>query len=306
MPFITALTLVVFTLPAQASEDECKPPETDYRRVWCSSDPRYFVAEGNDHRIQALINKQGEVVANFKGDYDAIDSWRIKDSIFAVMKDEKIGYMNTQGELIVPTAYDIMRDPDNKYDETWAEPVSDGRILVSKNGKFGIIDTANKVIMSFTDKYVTVGSISEGMAPVMSKSGKWGFIDHNGKEVIAPQYNSINNKFAIPYGFSQGLAGVKKNNKWGYITKAGTVALPFIYDEIRPFNEGLAGVLKADRWGFINNTNKTIIPFQYSDSNIDHYNIDMEYFIFNNGVAKIATVNDQPLCINKLDIKVEC
>lgn len=214
--------------------------------------------------------------------------------------------MNTQGELIVPTVYDIMRDPDNQYDETWAEPVSDGRILVAKNGRFGIIDTANKVIMPFTDKYATIKSISEGMAPVMSKSGKWGFVDNNGKEVIAPQYDDISNKFATPYGFSQGLVGMKKNNKWGYITKAGTVAIPFIYDEIRPFSEGLAGVLKNGKWGFIDNTNKTIIAFKYSDSNIDHYDIDVDYFIFDNSIAKIATVNDQPLCIDKSNIEVGC
>jgi len=52
--------------------------------------------------------------------------------------------MNTKGKLVIPAVYDIMGDPDDKYSETGLEPVLDGRILVPKNGKFGIIDTNTK------------------------------------------------------------------------------------------------------------------------------------------------------------------
>ncbi len=56
----------------------------------------------------------------------------------------KVFVMNTKGKLVILAIYDIMRDPDNKYNETESESLPDGRILVTKNGKFGIIDTNTK------------------------------------------------------------------------------------------------------------------------------------------------------------------
>ena len=307
-PLAAAISMGAYALPAQAYEGECKPPKTSYSSVSCTSNDNLFAANDDNYKPQALINKQGKVVASLKG-YDVIDQWGIEDDVFAVMKNGKVGYMNIQGKLLVPTVYDSMQDPDDKYDETWAESPSQNRIVVSKNGKLGIIDTSNKVIMPFTNKYNSIESFSEGMAPVMSKSYKWGFIDTDGKEVISPKYDGTNGHFGGVYGFSQGLAGMKKGNKWGYITKSGKVAIPFVYDEIRPFSEGVAGVLKNGKWGFINGANKTMIPFKYSDDNVERYSVNYmgaSYFIFEDNVAEVATINDKTVCINKSDKKVAC
>lgn len=306
-PLAAVVSIGAYALPAQAYDD-CKPPKTNYKEVYCSADSKYFIGFNSDYSVRTLLNKQGKALVNSKG-YDDVNFYSINDGIFAVMKNGKVGYMNTQGKLVIPTIYDSMQDPDDKYDETWSEPVSNGRILVKKNGKFAIIDTSNKVVMPFTDKYAVIESITEGMAPVMSKSGKWGFINTYGKEVIAPQYDGTNGHFGGVYGFSQGLAGMKKGNKWGYITKSGKVAIPFVYDEIRPFTEGVAGVLKNGKWGFINGANKTVIPFKYSDNNVEHYSVNYmgaRYFIFYDGIAEVATINQELVCINKADKKVAC
>lgn len=308
LPIVAALGLCSFTLSAQAYVDNCKPPKTKYAEVSCTQDDKYFVGYNADYSSQTLLDKQGKALLNLKG-YDNVDYYGIENGVFAVMKNGKVGYMNTQGKLVVPMVYDSMRDPDDKYDETWAESPSQGRIIVSKGGKLGIIDTSNKVIMPFNNKYSSIESFSEGAAPVMSKAGKWGFIDKEGKEIIAPQYDGTNGHFGGVYGFSEGLAGMEKGGKWGYITKTGKVAIPFVYDEIRPFKEGVAGVLKGNKWGFINGVNKTIIPFKYADSNVERYSVNYmgaNYFIFEDGVAEVATINEQTVCINKSDKKVAC
>ena len=304
----TALSLCSFTLSAQAYVDNCKPPKTKYAEVSCTQDDKYFVGYNADYSSQTLLDKQGKALLNLKG-YENVDYYGIENGVFAVMKNGKVGYMNTQGKLVVAMVYDSMRDPDDKYDETWAESPSQGRIIVSKGGKLGIIDTSNKVIMPFSNKYRSIESFSEGTAPVMSKAGKWGFIDKEGKEIIAPQYDGTNGHFGGVYGFSEGLAGMAKGGKWGYITKTGKVAIPFVYDEIRPFKEGVAGVLKGNKWGFINGANKTIIPFKYADSNVERYSVNYmgaNYFIFEDGIAEVATINEQTVCINKSDKKVPC
>lgn len=308
LPITVMFGIAAFAFPAHAYQDNCQPPKTNYNDVSCTADANYFVGFNKDYSVRTLLDKQGKAVLSSKG-YDNVDFYGIENGIFAVMKNGKVGYMNTQGKLVVPTIYDDMQDPDNKYDESWAEPVSDGRILVAKKGKLGIIDTTNNIILPFTHKYATIESISDGMAPVQSKSGKWGFIDKNGKEVIAPQYDGIDGNFAGAYGFSEGLAGMKKGKKWGYISKTGKVAVPFIYDEIRPFSEGLAGVLKGNQWGFVNGAGKMVIPFKYSDDNVERYSVNFmgaTYFTFNNGIAEVATVNSNLVCINKSDKKVAC
>lgn len=308
IPLAALIGTACFALPAQAYEDECKPPKSSYAEVSCTADDNYFIARDSNYNNQALLNKRGKKVANLRG-YDNIDVWMMNEGIFAVMKNDKVGYMNTQGKLVVPTIYDNLIDPDDKYDETWANKASEGRIVVAKNGKYGIIDTNNKLIMPFTSKYSFIDGVNEGMALVRSESGKYGFVNKNGKELIAPKYQATDGHFGGYYGFQQGLAGMFNGKKWGYITKSGKVAVPFVYDEIRHFSEGVAGVLKNGKWGFINGANKTVIPFQYSDKNVERYSVNYmgaNYFIFDEGVAQVATINDNEICINKSGKKVTC
>jgi hypothetical protein len=70
-------------------------------------------------------------------------------------------------------------------------------------------------------------------------------------------------------GFAEstdGLAGVKKNGKWGFIDNLGTTKIPFKYDEAGFFNEGLANVKTGGKYGFINKTGATVIPFKFDDA----------------------------------------
>jgi len=46
---------------------------------------------------------------------------------------------------------------------------------------------------------------------------------------------------ATPFG--DGLAGVKAGNKWGYVDKAGKMAIEPRFDAVWRFHEGMAAVL---------------------------------------------------------------
>ena len=63
--------------------------------------------------------------------------------------------------------------------------------------------------------------------------------------------------------FSEGLAAVRMNNKWGYIDKKGQEIITCQYEEVLPFSEGLAVVSINDKWGYINKKGQTIIDCQY-------------------------------------------
>lgn len=64
--------------------------------------------------------------------------------------------------------------------------------------------------------------------------------------------------------FSEGLAVVKKNGKYGVIDKTGKVVVPFKYDNTKEvFSDGLLGVELKGKWGFIDKTGNIIIPIEY-------------------------------------------
>ena len=105
---------------------------------------------------------------------------------------------------------------------------------------------------------------------------KWGYLDKGGNILIKPQFEEC-------CAFKNGLAGVKKWGKWGFINKRNKTVIPFMYDILKPvhkfkkfydynrttFNdydgELCAPVCLKGKWGFIDILNRTVIPFRYED-----------------------------------------
>lgn len=70
----------------------------------------------------------------------------------------------------------------------------------------------------------------------VKQGNKWGYVDKNGKTVIAPQY-------AHAFPFSDGLGLVRNDNdKWGYIDEQGNYIIQPQYAEASYFEEGRAFV----------------------------------------------------------------
>lgn len=68
---------------------------------------------------------------------------------------------------------------------------------------------------------------------------KWGYIDHEGKYVINPQ-------FTTAHCFHDGLALVGLNGKYGYIDKVGKYVITPRYVDATRFSEGVAWVVSPD------------------------------------------------------------
>ena len=92
--------------------------------------------------------------------------------------------------------------------------------------------------------------------------------------------------------FHEGLAGVCRDGKWGFIDTSGREVVPCKYDAVDDFHEGMARVeldsgrtmtfnsgwsMKEDsKWGYVDKTGREIIPCQYEQA----YN-------FSDGLAKV-------------------
>ena len=82
---------------------------------------------------------------------------------------------------------------------------------------------------------------------------KYDVIDFNTREVILPlEYDSIEN-------FSEGLARVEQEGKWGFIDKNGKVVIPIEYDDVTDFGKGIVRVEKNGKSSLIDTKTGKII-----------------------------------------------
>lgn len=127
----------------------------------------------------------------------------------------------------------------------------------------------------FSDEFIKVG-----IGKMFEE--KWGLIDKNGKEVIAPKYESL---YKQDGDLIQVRVGAEEGGpQCGYINTSGDVVIPLKYFSAKSFQEGLAAVAIREgeevKWGFIDESGKTVIPFKYSYAGY-----------FENGLANVAFGN---------------
>ncbi len=109
---------------------------------------------------------------------------------------------------------------------------------------------------------VTVPAFVNGSIKVQdTDKGFWGYIDENGS-ILGDGiiWSEIGD-------FSDGMAMVKANGKYGFIDEQGVQVGQVRWDTVRPFSFGYAAVKENGLWGFIDHSNTLIIPCRYAEVN---------------------------------------
>ena len=282
-----------------------------------------------------FINNKGDVI--IQPQFDKAEPF--SDGLALVEVDTMDGFIDTKGAYVIKPQYYI------------AFSFSEGLAAVCKSAEsnFGYIDTSGNLVIDHN--YFWADSFSEGSAAVrMPDNGKMGYIDKSGNIIIAGKYdraylfsdglgrieedgqNSPPNSRRVGFidkqgtqvidffdgaeDFSEGLAAVRVNWKWGFIDMTGDIVIPPVYglvdsfsegytsvecendkyafidktgaqitncsfDDTSSFNEGLAGVLLGGKWGYINSKGEFAIKPQYS------YGHD-----FLNGIARVRIIKN--------------
>lgn len=112
-------------------------------------------------------------------------------------------------------------------------PVKEGELWGYKQFGEWVIKPAFETAATFTD----------GLA-VVSKFGKYGFINKEGVNVIPYKYEKA-------CSFSEGLSAVCMFGKWGFIDLNGVVVISHKFDKAGNFNDGLSFVSLNGKIGFI-------------------------------------------------------
>lgn len=126
-----------------------------------------------------------------------------KDRFTKFQRAGKWGYKDETGKEVIPPIY------------TEALNFKEDMAAVEMNGLFGYINRENVLVIPY--KYDTAGSFSEGWANV-SLGEKSGYVDQTGRETVPFIYDA-----ATPFT-GEGYARVKKDGRWGNLTKDGEVS----------------------------------------------------------------------------------
>ncbi len=257
---VLAVLLMLGALPSAGADAKSFWPKEvkdryDYielPRTWGNDlgDPDRLYSVRKDGKY-GFINLQGEELV--PPIYDGTEY--LQDGMGSVRKDNGVGFVDKTGKLIVPIVYDRM------YPGWYSE----GVFIVEKAGKSGFVDTTGKELSDFV--YDAAGSFVEGLCPVF-RDGKMGFVNTKGQLQIPLIYDEPYTEWgALRFSyFGDGLAPVSKGGLMGYIDRNGNVRIPFQYDQAYEFFGGLAAVCQDYRWGYIDTSGAVRIPFQYQEA----------------------------------------
>ncbi len=247
-----------------------------------------------------IINKEGKFVVEPIYDYAGAFG---PEKVAGVIKDNKIGLVDTTGKIVVPFKYYwIMafstypdypifinglitvrdaKDPEKIYEgkagclNTKGELIIpaiydyisyffDGVATAKKDNKIVLIDTLGNIVLEPKGVDFGVLYFENGFSVFHRKEGGTGMINRNGEIILEPKYNGVD-------AFSDGFAAVQISGdenggvKSGFIDTTGKFVFGRTFGFIRSFNEGYAAVEINNKWGFIDKTGKTIIEATYYD-----------------------------------------
>lgn len=309
------LLSVIFSM-STAQAASCKIPKSYYKHVTCTSSRGHFLATKDYGAPVALIDSRGKRAADLSR-YQRADANKIAGGLIPVQRNGSVGYVNMQGREVVPAIYDMLNESSG-----WARPAADGRIIVKKAGKYGVIDTANRVIVPFSSAISDIDNYRSGIARV-SKNRAVSWLDRNGQTTSDPNANTdalaANNaqtatpnsaqaRQVPPIGFTT-LQPQQQDGKWGFVDEQNVTMITYSFDEVRPFSEGLAGVRVDDNWGFVNLGGELVIPFRFNNASVtdsDDYK-GVPAFVFKDNKAWIGNLkNGNKMCINKNGTNISC
>jgi len=226
--------------------------------------------------------------------------------LFPIIRDGKMGYIDKAGKVIVTPQYDEA--------EIFYEGLA--KVKKVEGSKYGYGYINNKGQLVIPAEYASATHFSEGLALVsayfVGGGFQKGFIYQSGKFVFTSIYKPSSPDIYTPQSysatprigsysvtpvvgdlsegisldstridgvrsFSEGLAAVAVDGKWGYINKSGEVVIApqfefgapsynsYYNSHLIDFSEGLAAIVLKGKYGFIDKTGSVVIQPEYDN-----------------------------------------
>lgn len=192
--------------------------------------------------LYGLVNSNGDIILPNK--YNGIGKFENDMACVQIIvphdnrcdNKKRYGYVDFQGNEVLSPSYEFIGKRNNNFS------------VVMKNNLWGLFGIESRQI-NIIPNAAFLGQCMENLCVIniggefdlntkKVEGGLWGYISPEGQMKIEPIYEKA-------FGFSEGLAAVKLNGKWGFIDKNGSIIIPYEYDEFKSsLKEGEAKLVK--------------------------------------------------------------
>lgn len=230
--------IVIYDIAGQVVKDlkydAILKTETDSYKITISKEGLYGII--NEQNIELVQNKYNYIEHIFK-DY------------FIVSNEQgKLGIINSKEEVMVEIKYDVLQKIDNTN-------VIEAKILKEQ---ISDIYSANlALVYSVKDGVIYK---ENGYLKIYSKEENK-YLDFNGEELEVKEILKNNT-----------LLASKKDGKWGFIDRNGSIVVEQKYDKVTEFNEyGYAGIKLNNKWGIIDSKGDIVKEpiYEHLETNLD-------------------------------------
>ena len=220
--------------------------------------------------LQAFMN--GDKYGYFDDDgrqvidyiYDEAEDF--EEGVGRVMLDGQYGAINKLGEVVIPLKYTFLGAFTNGVavfniggEREWGDDVI--------GGKWGLIDTKNKVVIAAV--YDALKRASDDLF-IAKKGDNWGVLNGASKTIIPFNYSFIDtygkDYLLVNTGGELSEMGTIWGGQWGTMDKTGKVVIDVKYEDLQEMSDGLICAYDGEGWGFIDQKGKVIVPFKYGDA----------------------------------------
>ena len=230
-------------------------------------------------------------------------------SFYTIIQNDKKGIMASDGRYIIKP----------EYEEVPYE-IGDMFLRTKKNGKWGIINTKNEIIIPFS--YDRIEKLKDGILKVLN-GDYWTMINMEGNPICESSFSSISKIRSYENKFKPALFHVTKHYLAGIIDEEGNEIIPCRFQGINRIiptkHHGLTPELfpvkNREKWGYALKGGEVVIPFQFDDAFYFNGNMaivknEENYFLINKkgaiindeGYVKVVSINpetDLAIVVNK-------
>jgi WG containing repeat len=197
------------------------------------------------------VDRTGKKVA--PGEYRICGSFRdglamvVVGGSSALRPGGKAGFATPDGALAIPATYMLAYD--------FSEGLAAACIDQGQSRLIGYVNSRGTVVIP--GRFRSASKFKQGRAVVLEGDTRK-IIDHTGAEVAMLPYDRV-----LEHRISEGMCGVAKDNKWGFVNDKGEPVIPCQFEWVDPFQENLAAAARDGKLGFIDRQGKFVIEPQF-------------------------------------------
>lgn len=179
--------------------------------------------------------------------YTSFGDIKFSEGLLPCVRDDKTFYIDVTGEEVISF-------------NGLGLGFSDGLAAVcdTTTKKWGFINTSGTIVIDC--KYDNVENFDNGISAVQTIS------NDNSSEIKREYINKYGETIYSPYSnhlmkYSEGLAVIEDNNKYGFMNSEGKIIIECKYDNVSPFYDGISRVSQNNRCVYINKQGNTLFSF---------------------------------------------